>query len=130
MAQDPLSARGRFFIRSRKAFIKSRGDARAAFSQLDRNMVTLVNGLNAVSLEALEEIGEKILAISQERVPVDTGSLKASGFVESETSPKGPVVKVGYSPQGVLHYAVFVHENLEIPHNNPEGAQAKFLQSA
>ena|SRR5690242_17900092 len=79
---------------------------------------------------------EGIMAQSKELVPVDTGTLRASGFVlppvqdgtvmRVELGYGGPAAKInpktGESSDG---YAVYVHENLEAHH--PHG-MAKFLE--
>lgn len=62
---------------------------------------------------------EKLLAASNDRVPVDTGELKGSGSVVVE----GLEGAVTYSAE----HAVVVHENLEAQH--PDG-QVKFLEAA
>lgn len=65
--------------------------------------------------------GLRLFAASQPLVPVDTGRLRASGAVV----PVGRVfnfsVIVGYA----THYAVSVHERVEVPH---VVGQAKFLE--
>ena len=80
--------------------------------------------------------GQKVLADSLPLVPVDTGTLRASGYV---TEPKregdqvtieigfgGPAAKINpVSGESSDSYAIFVHENLEAHH--PVG-QAKFLE--
>lgn len=60
---------------------------------------------------------------SKRRVPVDTGSLRASGYVaQPERDGNKLSVELGYNKD----YAVYVHENLEALH--PHG-EAKFLES-
>ena len=59
---------------------------------------------------------------SQEIVPVKTGALKESGYLESV----GSQVEIGYGRGGDPEYAPIVHEDLEAHHAPP--TQAKFLQ--
>ena len=72
---------------------------------------------------------QPIFELSQELVPVDTGRLKRSGYLEKQTTRSGNVrVAIGYGRHGVPHYAAYVHEMLHIPH--AKGKQAKFLEDA
>jgi hypothetical protein len=75
----------------------------------------------ALYVEAQIEMTE-----SKRRVPVDTRTLRASGFVaEPERSWRGVSVSLGYGGEAA-GYAVYVHEDLEALH--PHG-EAKFLES-
>ncbi len=73
---------------------------------------------------ALYQMGFAIMGRSKRLVPVDTGRLRASGYV---APPVGgalePVVEIGYG----TNYAVPVHERTEV--NHPVG-QAMFLKKA
>lgn len=63
---------------------------------------------------------------SKRRVPVDTGTLRASGFVmEPERSGRNISVTLAYGGPAE-GYAVVVHEDLDAFH--PHG-QAKYLES-
>lgn len=63
---------------------------------------------------------------AKRRTPVDTGTLRASGFV-SKPERKGRNISVMLSFGGAAKtYAIYVHENLDAHH--PHG-QAKFLES-
>src|SRR5262245_9243778 len=67
---------------------------------------------------ALEQEADAILEASQPLVPVDTGSLKASGKVDTITIA-GPVVSTGVRYRGTVgvqgripeRYAIIVHED-------------------
>lgn len=86
---------------------------------------------------ALYKEGSRILSESQPLVPVDTGTLRASGYVTPPVR-EGDTVKVtiGYGgPAAKINpktgessesYAIYVHENLEAHH--PVG-QAKYLET-
>ena len=63
--------------------------------------------------------GKFVLRKSQEIVPVQTGNLKASGFVRDEGGKDSVDVVVGYTAQ----YALFVHENLEAAHGSAFNAK-------
>jgi len=76
---------------------------------------------------ALFREGERIMgkAKSPENVPVDTGNLRASGFVELPVfRGVNPSVELGFGGPAA-GYAVFVHENLRA--NHPKG-RAKYLE--
>lgn len=65
---------------------------------------------------ALYQEGETIIKEAKERVPVDTGTLKNSGFVEPPVSAGNTVrVTVGFGG-AAAEYAAIVHEDLEAHH--------------
>lgn len=67
--------------------------------------------------------GNIIMSDSIPRVPVDTGNLRASGYV---TLPKDHTVEIGYGGSA-KSYAVPVHEKTEVRH---EVGEAKYLERA
>lgn len=74
---------------------------------------------------ALREFGEEEMTESKKRVPVDTGTLRASGTVSEEES--GDKLQVALTYGGpASEYAATVHEDLEAFH--PVG-EAKYLES-
>lgn len=75
-----------------------------------------------VLLEALQAPFDE----SQEIVPVLTGELKASGYLEKEHFRGKAIVAMGYARGGIPDYAVMVHENPATYHREP--TQYKFLQ--
>lgn len=78
-------------------------------------------------VSALYEEGQAIIGESRERVPVDTGALKNSGFVEIPVwvTPGLARVTVGFGGPAA-EYAVIVHEDLEAHH---ETGGPKYLES-
>lgn len=70
---------------------------------------------------------EPTFQISQERVPVKTGDLQASGYLAVESFRGGARVEIGYGKGGVPDYAVAVHEMTDIHHASPTGA--KYLEA-
>lgn len=64
--------------------------------------------------------------LSQELVPVATGVLKESGYLEKRHSQGQASVEIGYARGGNPDYAVIVHEDPDMPHKPP--TQNKFLQ--
>lgn len=101
----------------------------------------LKNALSAqisYNTDALLQVAKYILALSQQKVPVDTGALKASGFVgRTSNSYDVPRIRIGYggfadkvNPKTGRYastYAVIVHEDLSKVHTVGE---AKYLEKA
>jgi len=91
--------------------------------------------------EAAERIGQTVLDNTIPFVPVDTTALERSGIYLTERTANGwrAVVSFGgetpitgkNSPEGVVHYAAFVHENVGHDYSKPQKplAQAKFLEA-
>ena len=69
---------------------------------------------------ALREFAETEMTEAKRRTPVDTGVLRASGFV----SPVEDGVRLAYGG-AASDYAIYVHENLDA--NHPVG-EAKYLE--
>lgn len=74
---------------------------------------------------AIYEEGLALMAVSQPKVPVDTGRLRGSAYVTPpiEQQNNSPLVEVGYGTD----YAIWVHERTELNHTTGE---AKFLEKA
>lgn len=69
--------------------------------------------------------GEEVMEESKRECPVDTGTLRSSGFVHSPDVERGEMsVALGYGG-AAAEYAIFVHEDLTAHH--PVG-KAKFLE--
>ena len=68
--------------------------------------------------------GEDVMYFSKRLCPVDTGELRASGYVETYSGQSNTWIEVvlGYPKD----YAIYVHENMEAHH---EVGQAKFLET-
>ena len=86
--------------------------------------------------KSLYQEGDLLIADSQTKVPVNTGTLRSTGFVEPPTQTNKKIsVKVGYggpatkvnsrTGQATTEYAIRVHEDLQAKHNVGE---AKFLE--
>ena len=75
---------------------------------------------------ALYQAALKIFAESQREVPVEFGTLRASGLV-SEPEHRGleTVVQISYGG-AASEYAYFVHERLDLTHAPP--TKAKYLE--
>jgi len=65
---------------------------------------------------------------SKDYCPVDTGALRASGYLDITQFRGVPTVEIGYGKGGVPEYTARVHENVEWKHKEP--TRAKWLQAA
>lgn len=83
----------------------------------------------------VRKAAKKLLELSQDLVPVDTGELKKSGKVvkvgESGRKVSYQVVYEALAPwknssNGVFNYAWIQHEDMTLKH--PNGGQAKYLE--
>lgn len=85
---------------------------------------------------SLKTEAELIMTDSKKEVPVDTGSLRSSGFVDQPKQTGQTIsIKLGYggiatkinpkSGEITAVYAIYVHENMNVHH---EVGKAKFLQ--
>ncbi len=73
--------------------------------------------------KGMSDAGEFVKRESDDDVPVDTGELKASGYVRLEGDGVNTKAFVGYSAP----HALMVHEDLKARH---EQGHAKFLEKA
>ncbi len=92
------------------------------------NLLKVVEGIEGVTPAALIFGLQPIFDESQILVPVATGRLKRSGFLQAERSSTGSVAAVGYGKGGNPFYAGRVHERLDFRHKPP--TQAKYLEEA
>lgn len=95
---------------------------------IEDNLMRVIKGIEGLTPEALEYGVQPIYDKSQVYVPVKTGDLKVSGFVDSGVTSRGARVVVSYGKGGKPEYAVFVHEMVDFQHDAP--TQAKFLEYA
>lgn len=78
------------------------------YEQVLRNLNREVAGIKGRTMAGLLEAGLLIQRSAQQKVPIDTGNLRASAYTRRHES-KSLAVVVGFTAA----YAVFVHENLE-----------------
>jgi hypothetical protein len=71
-----------------------------------KNLAAMAEVAKKVYRSAVRYEAEKIMTMSQEEVPVDTGNLKNSKFIEMNNKPDGADVTLGYRTD----YAWYVHE--------------------
>jgi hypothetical protein len=106
---------------SEGAYISS---IKAQMRGITDNLNSFVEQLKNIAPEVIYEALQPTFELSQEYVPVLTGALKDSGFLEQVEDR----VYIGYGYSGNPEYASVVHENLEWHHEPP--TRAKFLQDA
>jgi hypothetical protein len=74
-----------------------------------RNLNAQIAQIKGDVLAGLMEAGLQVQRAAQQRVPVQTGNLKASAYTRKDPSGR-PQVQVGFSAS----YALWVHENVEM----------------
>ena len=102
---------------------------RLTISGVDRTLralSTLERGTKKQLREALDEVMAEKFAETQDRVPVKSGKLKASGRYNVRVSSNQLTGRITYGDDEAW-YAAKVHEDLEA--NHPRGGQAKFSES-
>jgi len=120
---------GRVTVRSPKypsepGFVEA---IRKGMRDLQKNMLYIIQQFEDVTPEFMVEALQPIFDESQILVPVDTGDLKASGYLEIVSGRTGDIwVDMGYGRNNKPDYAAYVHEMVQIPHKPP--TQAKFLE--
>lgn len=102
--------------------------AREQFKAIRDNFDRLVSGLRDITPDAVEYALQPILDRSQELVPVKTGELKNSGYLEVRRMGDNTLAEIGYGKGGYPYYAPYVHEDLTAHHEPP--TSAKFLEIA
>lgn len=85
-----------------------------------------VEHLDEQGPDILRDALEPTFQMSQDIVPHKTGTLKNSGYLETDHTRGRTVVEMGYARGGNPDYAVIVHEDPDKFH--PEPTQYKFLQ--
>jgi len=103
---------------------------RLQMEQIEKIIMGAIANIEGATPGAIRYALQPIYDRSQELVPVKTGKLKRSGFLEVQTESRSGRVRaaVGYGKHGRPLYAAFVHEMVHIPH--AKGTQAKFLETA
>lgn len=98
------------------------GVSHSGAKAIQRNLRRAESGYRRALGAALYREGSAILAESLKLVPVDTGRLRATGYVSPPEQTRGGVeVEIGYGTD----YAVKQHEDVSLAH---VVGQAKFLQ--
>lgn len=95
---------------------------------IQENLLKVVEKVDEETPHALKFALQPIFDESQRLVPVDTGALRRSGFLEVRNVSGGAQAALGYGRYGRPTYAAFVHERLDVNHGGT--TQAKFLETA
>jgi uncharacterized membrane protein len=88
--------------------------------QLQARIQRMIDAAPAMAAEVVREQAADLLAASQAQVPVKTGELRASGYVEVVETTQGATATVGFSDPKALP----VHERTWVRHRK---GKAKFL---
>lgn len=113
-----------------KAQVKIGGgrNTKAQAAQVISNLQEVIRSVDGATPEAIEAGLRLIFNKSQEYVPVLSGELKESGYVEVVPGFFRHKGEVGYARNGRPDYAIIVHELVENQHEAP--TSAKYLQKA
>jgi hypothetical protein len=101
---------------------------KAQCEDLKKIFTSICQQFVAVTPELLKESLRPTYEKSRVYCPKRTGDLVGSSYLEITDYRGSPRVEMGYARGGNPHYAVLVHENLNMWHRPP--TQAKFLQRA
>ncbi len=101
---------------------------RDQMKMIQNNMKKVIAHIENVTAESIRFGLQPIFDKSQEYVPIDTGKLKRSGFIEVRKTARGAQAAIGYGRFGRPNYAALVHERLDFRHKSP--TRAKFLEAA
>ena len=101
---------------------------RASMQQIIDNYQDFVDSVEEVTPQVLMNSLEPTFQKSQNYCPVDSGKMKASGYLIDTTFRGHPRVELGYGKNGEPDYTARQHEDLEFRHKAP--TRAKWLQSA
>ena len=101
---------------------------RAQMEQIEKAISARLHVLENLTPAALRYGLLPIFEESQRLVPVLSGALKDSGYIETRKGPRGAQGEVGYGKGGDPFYAVIVHERMELHHDGV--TQAKYLEEA
>lgn len=113
---------------SSQATAKTGVQIKRQFAEINKRLDLLSRAIERSTIGVTKEALKVIFDESQILVPINTGVLKASGYIDVRRTRSGVIGEVGYAPRNNPPYALFVHENLEMQHKPP--TQAKYLQAA
>ena len=103
-------------------------NARASMESVVNQLRSFVKSIEDITPEALVEAMGAIKEKADYYCPVNTGELKASGYLEITSYGIQPQVEIGYGRGGEPDYAPIVHEDMQATHKSP--TRAKWLESA
>lgn len=100
----------------------------AQCKDLQKIIVSIVDQFGGASEDLIKHALEPTFEKAKMYTPKRTGRLVQSGYLEKVGYRGHPRVEMGFARNGEPHYAVLVHENVQMYHQPP--MQAKFLQRA
>lgn len=92
-----------------------------------RNLDKLEQNVRRGALRGMNQWSDETMTLAKERTPVDTGTLRASGYVTTPQDNGSSIEQELGFGGAAADYALVQHERLDF--NHPTG-QAKFLESA
>jgi len=101
--------------------------SREDFANILANMRGFINHMSEGVAEVLAEALEPTLELSWEYVPVDSGDLLRSSYLEVEKFRGQSRCEIGYAKGGNPSYAIYVHE---MPRWHEPPTSYKFLERA
>lgn len=118
----------RSFISRRPAAAASNQDVREQMAAIEKNFKQLLEGIENATPEALEYALQPMMEKALIYVPVDTGDLRNSAYLETRQMGNKIEAEIGFGRGGKPWYAPLVHEGLDFYHEPP--TRAKFLEQA
>ncbi len=103
------------------------------YSEFEQSLQAAASKIGFGAEGVVKKEVEQIMEVSEEQVPVDSGALLSTAFIETQSSMFTGTATFGYSGnainsktgESVADYMVAVHERLDLQH--PHG-KAKFLE--
>jgi hypothetical protein len=86
-----------------------------------------IDHMEGVTPDILVEVLEPTFGKALEYCPVDSGDLRASGYLEVEEYRGNPVAYMGFGRGGKPDYTIYVHE---VPAHHEPPTRTKWFQSA
>ena len=107
---------GTSLIRAMPVDIKLQWD-RKAQTDFENKVDDFVLGLIGGAEKWAGDVGASILSLSTDKyLPIDTGVLAKTAYIDKEISKQAITVEVGYNKNETLDYAIIVHEDLNKRH--------------
>ena len=104
-------------------------DANAKLQAIRKRFVKVIEELQGVAPQVVLDALQPIKDRADYYCPVDTGALKASGYLVVRVASNEKIVaELGYGKGGRPPYAPIVHERTDVKHKSP--TRAKWLQTA
>lgn len=94
--------------------------------QVQDRLRTVLAQIGQAAPRALFEEGSRIMNLSHDLVPIDTGLLRSTGYVAQPVlDGQGATVELSYGARGMAPYAPIIEFDTAM--NHPRGGQALYL---